>query len=91
MQFFIWGSWLISTGGYLFSIGFKGIEIGSVYSTLGIASLFRAACKNQRCIEFHAPPLEELKDKVYKFDNKCYKYTTKQTKCDKNKKTVDFA
>ncbi len=39
LQFFIWGSWLISTGGYLFSLGFKGIEIGSVYSTLGIASL----------------------------------------------------
>jgi NHS family xanthosine MFS transporter len=43
MQFFIWGSWLISTGGYLFSIGFTGIEIGSVYSTLGIASLFMPA------------------------------------------------
>jgi len=39
LQFFIWGSWLISTGGYLFSLGFNGIEIGSVYSTLGIASL----------------------------------------------------
>ena len=43
LQFFIWGSWLISTGDYLFSIGFKGIEIGSVYSTLGIASLFMPA------------------------------------------------
>ncbi len=43
LQFFIWGSWLISTGGYLFSLGFKGIEIGSVYSTLGIASLFMPA------------------------------------------------
>lgn len=43
LQFFIWGSWLISTGGYLFSIGFTGIEIGSVYSTLGIASLFMPA------------------------------------------------
>lgn len=43
LQFFIWGSWLISTGGYLFHIGFTGIEIGSVYSTLGIASLFMPA------------------------------------------------
>jgi NHS family xanthosine MFS transporter len=43
LQFFIWGSWLISTGGYLFSLGFKGIEIGSVYSTLGIASLIMPA------------------------------------------------
>ena len=68
-----------------------GKMLMSVILGLGIASLFRVACKNKRCIEFHAPPLEELKDKVYKFDNKCYKYTTKQTKCDKTKKTVRFA
>lgn len=43
LQFFIWGSWLISTGGYLFSLHFTGIQIGSVYSTLGIASLFMPA------------------------------------------------
>ena len=43
LQFFIWGSWLISTGAYLFSLGFAGIDIGGVYSTLGIASLFMPA------------------------------------------------
>jgi NHS family xanthosine MFS transporter len=49
LQFFIWGSWLISTGGYLFSIKvnglqpFHGVEIGGIYSTLGIASLFMPA------------------------------------------------
>lgn len=43
LQFFIWGSWLISTGGYLFSLKFTGIEIGSVFSTLGIASLIMPA------------------------------------------------
>ena len=43
LQFFVWGSWLISTGGYLFSLGFSGIQIGGIYSTLGIASLFMPA------------------------------------------------
>jgi NHS family xanthosine MFS transporter len=43
LQFFIWGSWLISTGAYLFGLGFSGIEIGRAYSTLGIASLFMPA------------------------------------------------
>ncbi len=43
LQFFIWGSWLISTGAYLFGLGFSGIDIGGVYSTLGIASLFMPA------------------------------------------------
>ena len=68
-----------------------GKMIMSVILGIGIASLFRSACKNKRCIIFQAPPLEELKDKIYKFDNKCYTYTTKQTKCDKSKKIVRFA
>ena len=41
LQFFIWGSWLISIGSYLaISRGFTAIQIGSIFSTLGIASLF---------------------------------------------------
>jgi len=44
LQFFIWGAWLISIGGYLGgTLGFSGIEIGAVFSTLGIASLFMPA------------------------------------------------
>jgi MFS transporter, NHS family, xanthosine permease len=41
MQFFVWGSWLISIGGYLGgTLHFSGSQIGAVFSTLGIASLF---------------------------------------------------
>src|SRR5262245_36916245 len=41
MQFFVWGAWLISFGAYLSkSLGFTGIEIGSIYGTMGVASLF---------------------------------------------------
>jgi NHS family xanthosine MFS transporter len=44
LQFFIWGSWLISIGNYLGgTLHFKGAEIGAVFSTLGIASLFMPA------------------------------------------------
>jgi NHS family xanthosine MFS transporter len=44
LQFFVWGSWLISIGGYLGgTLHFKGAEIGAVFSTLGIASLFMPA------------------------------------------------
>jgi len=40
-QFFVWGSWLISLGGYMGNqLGFSGLQIGSVYSTMGIASVF---------------------------------------------------
>ena len=41
LQFFIWGSWLISLGAYMGgSLGFEGGQIGDIFATLGIASLF---------------------------------------------------
>ena len=41
LQFFVWGSWLISIGNYLGgTLHFGGAQIGAVFSTLGIASLF---------------------------------------------------
>lgn len=43
LQFFVWGSWLISLGGYLFSLHFTGTEISSIYGTMGLASLFMPA------------------------------------------------
>jgi len=44
MQFFIWGSWLISLGGYMINtLNFTGGEVGMIYATMGIASLFMPA------------------------------------------------
>ena len=41
LQFFIWGAWLISLGGYMASVlHYSGLEIGAIYGTMGIASLF---------------------------------------------------
>ncbi|MEP7144801.1 MAG: nucleoside permease [Ferruginibacter sp.] len=44
LQFFIWGSWLISIGNYLGgTLHFTGAQIGAVFTTMGIASLFMPA------------------------------------------------
>jgi len=41
LQFFVWGTWLISFGGYLISVlKFTGGQVGGIYSTMGLASLF---------------------------------------------------
>ncbi len=46
LQYFVWGAWLISLGGYAGlpvnegGLGFNGIQIGSLFATMGIASLF---------------------------------------------------
>ncbi|MDQ6609537.1 MAG: nucleoside permease [Bacteroidota bacterium] len=44
LEFFIWGSWLISLGGYMFTaLHATGVQIGATYGTMGIASLFMPA------------------------------------------------
>src|SRR4051812_19894019 len=41
IQFFVWGSWLISLGAYMIvTLGFTGGQVGSIYSTIGVGSLF---------------------------------------------------
>lgn len=44
LEFFVWGSWLISLGGYMIvQLQFTGGQVGAVYATMGIASLFMPA------------------------------------------------
>ncbi len=44
LQFFIWGAWLITIGGYWFqNRDWTGTEFGAIFSTMGIASLFMPA------------------------------------------------
>ena len=41
LQFFCWGAWLISLGGYMGgSLHFEGGQIGAIFATMGIAALF---------------------------------------------------
>jgi len=44
LQYFIWGAWLISLGSYVGNtLHFDGVQIGSFFATMGIASLFMPA------------------------------------------------
>jgi NHS family xanthosine MFS transporter len=44
LEFFSWGSWLISFGGYLIVVlKFTGGETGAIYGTQGVAALFMPA------------------------------------------------
>jgi len=41
LQFFIWGSWLITIGAYWFQTKqWSGAQFGAIFSTMGIASIF---------------------------------------------------
>ncbi len=44
LQFFIWGAWLITIGGYWFqNKGWSGSDFGIIFSTMGFASLIMPA------------------------------------------------
>jgi MFS transporter, NHS family, xanthosine permease len=44
LEFFVWGSWLISMSQYMFNtLHFNGVQVGSIYGTMGVASLFMPA------------------------------------------------
>jgi len=66
-----------------------GVYIISILLGLGLATLFKKSCSNDRCRVFKAPPLEKL-SKMFKYDNKCYKYSLNAGRCDGNKRIVDF-
>jgi hypothetical protein len=68
----------------------RGKIIMSILLGLGLATLFRTVCKDNDCIVFHAPPLDDFKDKIYKNNDKCVKYVPVATKCSLNAKTITF-
>jgi MFS transporter, NHS family, xanthosine permease len=44
LEFFVWGSWLISMSQYMFNaLHFTGVQVASIYGTMGLASLFAPA------------------------------------------------
>lgn len=44
LQFFIWGSWLLTIGAYWFqNKNWSGTNFGAIFSTMGVASLFMPA------------------------------------------------
>jgi hypothetical protein len=63
----------------------------SIILGLGLATIFRMTCKDKNCIVYDAPPLDEIKDKTYKIDNKCYTFESKTAKCNPNKQILNFA
>lgn len=61
----------------------EGKIILSIIWGLGLSALFRRACKGRTCIIIKGPKPADMNNKIYKFDNKCYKYTAVNTQCKK--------
>lgn len=62
----------------------SGIIIISIIWGLGFACLFKKVCNGRDCIEYKAPDINYVKNNIWKFNNKCYKYETENVKCSQN-------
>ena len=67
-----------------------GRYILSALLGFGLATIFRKTCDKRNCLTFKAPDFEEIKDTVYKYDNKCYKFYETAVSCDPRSKIVEF-
>jgi hypothetical protein len=70
--------------------GQAGKYIMSVLLGFGLATLFRQICTGKDCLKFYAPPLEEIDDQIYKFDDKCFNLQKAAVNCDTKKEILPF-
>jgi len=68
-----------------------GRVLMSIILGVGLATLFKVSCKDKNCLLMKAPALEQLNDKIYKVDDKCYTFKSNPIKCDATKEMYEFA
>ena len=58
-----------------------GTVIVSVILGLGLAAIFRRACKGNECVVIRAPELSRTQGHVYRIEDDCYTYTRTPAQC----------
>ena len=58
---------------------------------LGFAALFKRACRERNCLKFVAPPIDKIKNQIFKYNDKCYTYKQSAVSCSSHKKIIPFA
>ena len=66
----------------------NGRIIISIILGIGLASIFRKVCKDMECYSYKAPPIKEVEDKIFSFNDKCYKYRQNNISCGKKEQQV---
>uniref|UniRef100_A0A6C0BSL3 Uncharacterized protein n=1 Tax=viral metagenome TaxID=1070528 RepID=A0A6C0BSL3_9ZZZZ len=68
-----------------------GRKFMSIILGFGLASLFSKVCNERNCLVFRGKDPAEIKDKIFKSDNKCYKYDLINTSCNTKTKILRIA
>lgn len=78
LQYGVWGAWLISLGAYLGGVlQFSGLQIGSFFATMGIASLFMPALMG--VVADRWVPAQRLLGILHLLSAACMDYAATQT------------
>jgi len=67
-----------------------GKYIISVLLGIGLASFFRKACNDRKCVKYVAPRTKDIKGKTFKYNDKCYTFEENAETCNPNKRMIQF-
>jgi hypothetical protein len=74
---------------YIYMYMYNAIKsIISICLGFGLALLFKQSCQNGKCLRFSTSNISDIDKKVYKFDDKCYRYDLSPASYNENKKHV---
>ena len=59
----------------------KGIILLSIIWGLGLSAIFRKVCKGRNCIVIKGVNPKNIKDKIFKIDDKCVKFYPEISSC----------
>jgi hypothetical protein len=62
----------------------RGKYVFSLLLGLGLATIFRRSCTSNNCLLFKAPNLDQIKNKIFSYNNKCYSFKEKPVSCNIN-------
>jgi hypothetical protein len=71
----------------IFKNDYTKIILGIIWG-FGLACIFRSACNGRKCIIYKAPKPNDVENSVYQYNEKCYKYESITTEC--NKDAIDL-
>jgi hypothetical protein len=66
-----------------------GKYVMSIILGLGLSALFREVCKDKKCYIYKPVEHKYIDNKIFKADNKCYKYNQVTTKCNSNLRIIN--
>lgn len=56
---------------------------------IGLGALFRKSCKDDNCVIYKVPDLNNIHNKSFKYGDSCYKYELVPGSCNPTKKTIE--